>query len=128
MRKTELTFAEGFLGIQARLAKDKPVMVFDFDKAAQIIKDRLKEHPNLIADAGLQRDFNNTCGTIFENGKPQTDGGCYLASNWAIPTLILSWDGEEMEEIECYVLLKDSRFNANSDWDEESLEILGIKT
>ena len=52
MKKSNLSYAEGFLGIQARAAKDKPLMVFDWDKAAEIIKSNLEKYPNLRAEAG----------------------------------------------------------------------------
>lgn len=50
-----------------------------------------------------------------------------LSSNWAIPTLILSWDGQEQKEVECYIEEEGSRFNFESKWDDKSLEILGIE-
>lgn len=119
MKKSELTFAEGFLGIQSSKAKEKgnPMLAFDWDKAAQIIKDNLKEHPDLIAEAG---------GEIFRNGKATNNPYTYLASNWAKPTLILSWDGEEQKEIECSTL-ENERFSSGSKWDMPSLEILGCE-
>lgn len=123
MKKSDLTFAEGFLGIQARLAGDNPQKAFDWVKAAQIIKEKLIDHPSLFAEAGLQNDWGPTAGTIFSNGKPR-HSGAYLSSNWAIPTLIISYDGVE-EEFDCYVVGND-KYDAASTWDEESLNILGI--
>ena len=40
MKESNLTFAEGFLGTQAAVAKKqgKLMMAFDWDKAAEIIK------------------------------------------------------------------------------------------
>jgi len=122
MKKSELGFAEGFLS--TRGLNNNPHMAFDWDKAAEIIKDRLKKHPYLIAEAGLQGDWAYTGGEIFRDGKPTNEGYTYLQSNWATPTLILEWDGEEQEEIECYK--KNSRFTSDSKWDDESLKILGI--
>ncbi len=127
MKQSSLSFADGFLGIKAEAArkKEKPHKAFDWDKAAEIIKEKLKLHPDLKAEAGLQGDWNYTGGTIFENGKPTNDHYTYLQSNWATPTLILEWDGEEQEELECSTAAND-RFGSDTKWDEKSLIILGI--
>ncbi len=128
MKESNFTFSDGFLGVNAKKAaeENKPVLTFDWDKAAKIIKTHFKEHKDLIAEAGLQEDWEYTGGIIFEDGKPTNDSYTYLSSNWAIPTLILSWDGLEQEEIECFTKLS-KRFNKDSKWDDESLKILGIK-
>ena len=127
LKQSKLSFAEGFLGIQAKAASKKgnKMQAFDWDKAAQIIKEKLILHPDLVAEAGLQDDWEYTGGIIFENGKPVKDDYTYLASNWATPTLILSWDKEEQEEILCFTEQND-RFKADSKWDANSLNILGI--
>lgn len=125
MKQSDFTFAEGFLGIQAREAAEKGAIhkAFDWDKAAEIIKNKFKLHSDLLAEAGLQGDWNYTSGTIFEDGKPVIGSYKYLCSNWAMPTLILSWDGKEQEEIDCWVEANE-RFDSDSDWDEVSLSIL----
>jgi hypothetical protein len=127
MKQSTLSFAEGFLGKNAKIATKKGNIqkAFNWDKAAEIIKENLKQHPNLIAEAGLQGDWEYTGGVIFENGKPTNENYTYLSSNWATPTLILEWDEEEQEEIECFVEEND-RFNSKTKWDETSLSILGI--
>lgn len=122
MKKSELSFAEGFTSQNGQ--NNNPIKTFDWDKAANIIREKLKDHPNLSAEAGLQRDWNHIGGVIFELGNPVTSGYTYLSSNWAIPTLILSWDDEEQEEIECHVLESESRFNTYSKWDSQSLKLL----
>ena len=128
MKRSDLTFSEGFLGKQAKIAREKgdPQMKFNWDKAAEIIKERFSNHPDLIAEAGLQGDWYYTGGRIFKNGKPINYEYTYLSSNWAKPTLILSYDGKEQEEIECFTTDEESRFNEKSKWDEYSLKILGI--
>lgn len=128
MKQSNLTFAEGFLGIQADIAKRNGAIqkVFDWNKAAQIIKDNFANHPDLVAEAGLQGDWDYTGGIIFENGKPSNNSYTYLSSNWATPTLLLFWDGDEQEEIECYVDAANSTFTEDSKWDENSIAILGI--
>lgn len=128
MKQSNLTFLDGFSGTEAKAAKvqGKTQKAFDWDKAAQIIKDKYKEHADLRCEAGLQGDWEYTGGCIFKKGKPYNDSFTYLSSNWAIPTLILEWDGEEQEEIDCFIEASDSRFDSSSKWDKISLEILGI--
>ena len=126
MKKSELSFADGFLGTNAEVAakKGKPTKAFDWDKAAEIIKEHLQEHPDMKAEAGLQGDWNYTGGVIFEDGKPTNENYTYLSSNWAAPTLILEWDGSEQIEVECSTT---ERYNSDSKWDAASLAILGIE-
>lgn len=121
MKRSELTFSEGFsLG---RANNNNHLMAFDWDKAAEIISQCIKKHPDLKAEAGLQGDWDFTGGCIFRNGKPFTDDYTYLCSSWAKPTLILSWDGIEQEEIICEVE-ENERFSSKSKWDDISLKIL----
>ena len=125
MKESNLSFADGFDGSRANraTAQGAKMKAFDFDKAAEIIKEHLYEHPDLIAEAGLQGDWNYTGGVIFENGVPDSESYTYLASLWATPTLILSWDGIEQMEIPCHCEAND-RFNSDSKWDDQSLKIL----
>ena len=127
MKSSNLTFAEGFLGTKAQEAKEKGniFMAFDWDKAAKLIKDKFETNKDLVAEAGLEGDWNYTGGEIFEDGKPTNENYTYLQSNWAAPTLILNY-GDKSEEIECWVEANE-RFGSDSKWDEISLEILGIQ-
>ena len=99
--------------------KDKELMVFDWDKAANIIKDR---KPHLVV-AGLAEDMEYTSGVIYENGKVLSGNETYtyLSSTWAIPTLVI----DNHEEIECYKM-KSGTPNWDSDtyWPQSSLDIL----
>lgn len=129
MKKSESSFADGFKpNGQGQINCDLglPIMSFDWDKCAEIIKEKLKLHPCLRAEAGLQRDWVHTGGIIFENGKPVSDAYTFLGSNWAKPTLILEWDGEEQEEIVCEII-SNERFHAKTKWDDISLAILNGK-
>ena len=127
MRTSNLTFVEGFLGTQAQEAKEKGAIhkAFDWDKAAKLIKEKFETYKDLVAEAGLEGDWNYTGGEIFEDGKPTNENYTYLQSNWAIPTLILSYGGIS-EEIECWTEAND-RFNADTKWDDISLNILGMQ-
>lgn len=127
MKSSNLTFSQGFLGIQAQEAREKGniFMAFDWDKAAKIIKEKFETNKDLVAEAGLEGDWDYTGGKIFEDGKPTNENYTYLQSNWAKPTLILNY-GDESEEIACWVEANE-RFDSGSKWDEISLEILGIQ-
>ena len=91
------------------------LMVFDWDKAAQLIK----EHRPDYASAGLRSDWEWTGGVIYEDGEP-ADNYTYLASTWAIPELSL--DGEI---IECYKMQHEAPdWDAHTKWPESAMKIL----
>lgn len=120
MKKSELSFfgSDVFAKQASVPASDKnKFKYFSFKKAAEIIKEKLKTNPDLVAEAGLQGDWNYTGGIIFENGKPTNEHYTYLSSNWAIPTLEI--DGED---VDCF-----TTEDSPSEWEEKSLEILGIQ-
>ncbi len=72
--------------------RGKPLMVFDWDTAARIIKARNAR----VASAGLRGDWGGTGGEIYRNGAPINRGDTYvyIASTWAVPELNLG-DGPE---------------------------------
>jgi len=88
--------------------RNQPVMVFDWDRAAE----RIKETNPTRASAGLQGDWGWTGGRIWADGKPVPHGQTYtyLASTWATPELEL--DGEREE---CFRLI-----DASPDWDQDT--------
>lgn len=96
--------------------RGKTPMVFDWNKAAQLIKESgMKD-----ARAGLANDWEWTGGDIFKDGKPVLDGGCYLSSTWARPELEI--DGEEQD---CFVSVSDTdNWGPNTVWPESALAIL----
>lgn len=103
-----------FLIGEANRGKDE--MVFDWDKAAEIIK---KEKPT-YASAGLAEDWEWTGGLIYKQGKPITDEYTYLASTWAVPQLNI--DGKI---IVCYRMKSTiPKWNAKTKWPESALAIL----
>ena len=96
--------------------RGKELMVFDWDKAARIIKERKPA----VAEAGLWGDFEYTCGDIYEDGKPVKDSYTYLASTWAEPMLIV--DGEM---IECWKPQSTTPgWSERTKWPESALAIL----
>lgn len=56
----------------------KPLMVFDWKKAAEIIRD---ERPSEV-EAGLAGDWGRTGGVIFSGGRIVDDSYTYLASGY----------------------------------------------
>lgn len=101
--------------------RGKEMMVFDWDKAARIIKEKKPR----IAGAGLCHDWEYTGGKIFKNGKPvpKEDTYTYLASTWATPELDL--DGIRMD---CYKMQSEtSTWDARTYWPESALKILKQK-
>lgn len=101
---------------RAIAARDREHMVFDWVKAAKLIKER---KPTL-AQAGLQGDWEWTGGTIFEGGKPVLDSYTYLSSNHAAPEIDL--DGDRFP---CYCMQSDQpTFGSGTKWPAEALAIL----
>jgi hypothetical protein len=95
---------------QAALAAGAKQMVFDWDKAARIISARKPK----TAQAGLLGDYDYTIGTIWRDGKiveDDTDSCMHLASNWAMPMLILDY-----EEIECFIYGDQTEWDAHTKW------------
>lgn len=100
--------------------RGKERMVFDWDKAAELIKERKPEH----ASAGLRSDWECTGGTIYENGKPVMDDYTYLASTWAVPELDLDGD-----VVECYRMEHEApEWGSGTKWPKSALEILSRNT
>lgn len=61
--------------------RNKELMVFDWEKAAKIIKEKGAKE----ASAGLRDDWDWTGGDILRDGKPvpEEETHVYLASTWA---------------------------------------------
>jgi hypothetical protein len=95
--------------------RDEPPMVFDWIRAAEIIRDEQPTH----VEAGLESDLEWTAGTIYRNGEIVTDDYTYLASTWATPLLIT--DGVERA---CFVMMSDTTWDAETKWPEEARAIL----
>ena len=107
------TLSAFFMGMKNR---GKELMVFDWHRAARIIRDRKAKN----AAAGLKDDWEWTGGEIFRNGKPIKSDYTYLASTWAIPQL--SVDGEL---IDCFIMKSESPgWDAHTKWPQSALDIL----
>ena len=103
--------------LRGMMNRGREMKVFDWVKAAQIIKDR---KPKEVI-AGLSEDWGWTAGPIFSDGKPVTDGGAYLASTWATPVLVLDDD----EEIPCWKYQHEvPDWDADTKWPASARSIL----
>ena len=101
---------------------DRERKVFDWDKAASIIRELgLKD-----AMAGLQGDFENTGGSILEDGKPVMDDYTYLASTWATPVLAYYDDEDSFDPIEipCYIMEHETEWDSHTKWPASALAAL----
>lgn len=108
--KTSLAFLRG----QANRGKE--MMVFDWVKAAQIIKELQPKE----ACAGLEEDWEYTGGRIFVDGKPYMNDYTYLASTWATPQLLV-----EGKLFDCYVMESETPdWGAYTQWPRIALDIL----
>lgn len=103
-----------------RAAAGKPHRVFDWEKAAQLIKDS----GATAAAAGLRDDWEYTGDTILIDGKPVKSPFAYLSSNWAIPELTLG-DGAP---VECWRWESETPgWGAKTSWPPEALAVLGVE-
>lgn len=100
--------------------RGKELMVFDWDKAARLIRERGATE----AQAGLESDWEWTGGTIFDDGKPDTNSYTYLASTWATPQLEIDND-----IVDCFRMRSDTEeWDAHTKWPPSSLAILNGET
>ena len=109
---TKEAFAQGVAN------SGKELMVFDWTKAALLIKERGAKE----ASAGLQGDWGWTVGKILENGKPvkEEEAYTYLASTWAVPELEL--DGWVTP---CFLMRSQTPgWDSGTFWPEEAVKIL----
>ena len=96
--------------------RGKELMVFDWDKAACLIKERKPK----VASAGLEGDWEYTGDIIYVDGEPFM-GSPYLASTWATPELDM-----DDEVIPCYRMESETPgWTESTVWPESALAILG---
>lgn len=106
------------MGERAR-AMGAELMVFDWDKAAQIIRDTGANY----AAAGLRDDWEYTGGTIYKDGQPVKDDYTYLSSVWATPELEVNG-----EIIPCYKMAREvPGWDAKTKWPPSALAILQVE-
>lgn len=99
--------------------RGRGLMVFDWDKAARLIRERGPE----TAFAGLRGDWEWTGGCIYRDGKPFCKDYTYLSSTWAVPELEI---GDEL--IPCYRMESEvPGWNYDTKWPDSALYILNGK-
>lgn len=102
-----------------QLNAGRELMVFDWDKAAEIIAERQPK----AASAGLSNDWEWTGGDIWRDGAPVTDAYTYLASTWATPELDV--DGET---IPCFRMQSATPgWGSDTKWPDSALAIVGVR-
>tara|TARA_R110000744_G_scaffold113959_6_gene213218 strand:+ start:1045 stop:1386 length:342 start_codon:yes stop_codon:yes gene_type:complete len=97
------------------LNRGKEMMVFDWDKAAQMIKET---QPSSVR-AGLDGDMAYSGGLIFEDGKILDDRYLYLASTWAVPILVMG-----NHKVECYVMESTTEWDEFTKWPDSARKIM----
>lgn len=102
---------------RGQASRGQRARVFDWDKAARIIKERGANE----AWAGLAGDWGYTGGRILSDGKPVPSEETYvfLASTWA--TLELEVDGDLMD---CWTWVDESGWDEDTYWPASALAIL----
>jgi len=104
--------------MMGRATRDRELMVFDWEKAARIIRERNVSD----ADAGLSGDWDSTSGAILRAGipVPRGDTSTYLASTWATPELEIDGAG-----IDCYRMQSETPgWDASTSWPPAAVKIL----
>lgn len=110
--------ASAFMRGQSAIRSGAKMMVFDWDKAAQLIRDSKAQK----ASAGLRSDWEWTGGTILENGLPVSDDYTYLSSPWAVPEL----DMDDGGVVECWRYQDETPgWDSGTSWPESARAILG---
>ena len=106
--------------VMCMMHADSKQMVFDWHKAARIIKERQGE----TASAGLRGDWEYTGGVIWINGAPllgEETEWLYLSSPWAIPELAIGND-----IYPCWLYLEDSPgWHEKTIWPQSALDVIG---
>ena len=113
-------FAENLsLAIQNHDKQGRDLMIFDWVKAAQ----RIKETGAKYASAGLQGDWSCTCDEIFIDGEPVLDADVWETSLWAVPSLKIKGEVEP-----CFRMASDTPgWQTEPNWPQEALDILNAE-
>ena len=102
--------------VMGEMNRGKEMKVFDWDKAAELIK----EHKPKFARAGLRGDWEYTGNTIYMGGRPVKNTYTYLASTWATPELEINGTMYDCYKMEHEV----PDWGANTKWPKSALAIL----
>lgn len=97
---------------------EKELMVFDWDKAVELIKENNYKN----CGAGLDGDFEWTAGDILVNGKPHTEDYTYLSSTWAKPQLIVYDEDGDFFTIDCFLMKSKTSYDAYTKFPEHLIK------
>lgn len=106
--------------LKGEASRGKELMVFDWDKAAELIK----EHGARNASAGLAGDWEYTGDVILVDGLPAENeySQLFLASTWATPQLEI--DGWLTD---CYRMQSETPgWDSHTFWPESARTIMGF--
>ena len=104
---------------RAEAMRKHEMMVFDWDKAARLIR---KHNPE-FASAGLQGEWEFSGGLIYAHGRPTNTSFTHLASTVSVP--VLDMDGRV---VKCYKMKHEvPEWGAETKWPKSALDILGVK-
>lgn len=101
--------------------RGKESMVFDWNKAAHLIKERNAKYAN----AGLEGDWEWTGGNIWDvsKGGIVEDDYTYLSSTWATPEIEI--DGETED---CYLMQSQTEnWDSETKWPDSAKAIIQSK-
>lgn len=113
----------------AAIANKSPQMVFDWNRAVELIKRYIEDGEDFIAIAGLTGDMGGTSGQIFRlvDGKEEVvlKDYTYLSSCHAEPCLVIrDLNGNEKGEFPCWIPEEGSGYGADTKWPKDALEKL----
>ncbi len=104
--------------VMGEVSRGKEMMVFDWDKAATLIKERGAKN----ASAGLSGDWEWTGDEILRDGSIPDDSYTFLASTWATPELNIGGD-----LIDCYKMESETDgWGSETFWPKSARMILGL--
>jgi hypothetical protein len=93
--------------------------IFDWDKAARLIKEKKPKMPVL---AGIKEDWHYTFGAIYDNGEIINDSSPWTYSNLYTPQMVIN-----REFIECWIYAKEELIFSKDElnhWTESAINIL----
>lgn len=111
---------QAFSKCESARARGAKLRVFDWDKAARLIRERGASS----ASAGLSGDWEWTGGTILEDGKPVLESYTYLASLWATPEIEIDGNRTDCCIMEDSVPTEWGSDHSGRKWPESALRIL----
>lgn len=104
--------------IEAKLRGGK-IRNLNWDKVAKHI---LEYGPNIMVYAGINEDWDNTCGAIYDHGEV-IHNDAYVTSTWGTPSIFTYVEGKnkKIDGGDEYFIYADEHIY---DWTESALKIV----